>query len=171
MGAAADRLVVESGEGFRPSTSMRGMGVEFKVPAELTDGAFSIVEHPVDPRALVPPHVHRNEDEFSFVIEGEIGARIGDVEVVVGPGAYVAKPRGILHTFWNPTDRPARILEIISPAGFERYFAEAGAYFESIGDGEVDPMKVMEIAQRYDLAFDFSWVPELVERYGVKAPA
>jgi mannose-6-phosphate isomerase-like protein (cupin superfamily) len=168
MEASADRLVLEPGEGR--STRLGSIGVDFKLWGEQTGGAFSVVEHPVDPRGMVPPHLHAHEDEFSYVLEGEIGARVGDVELTVGPGAYVAKPRGILHTFWNPTDEPARILEIISPAGFENYFVELGEYFTSVGNGQRDPARIAEIAGRYDLAFDFSWIPELAEKHGLNAP-
>jgi mannose-6-phosphate isomerase-like protein (cupin superfamily) len=164
----AKELVVEAGEGA--STRLGGIGVVFKIPGEATGGAFSIVEHPVDARGVVPPHLHKNEDEYSFVIEGEIGARIGDEEVRVGPGAYVIKPRGILHSFWNPTDEPARILEIISPAGFEKYFAELGEYFESAGTEGPDPARIAEIAGRYDLTFDFAWFSEVIQRHGLTAP-
>jgi uncharacterized cupin superfamily protein len=57
-----------------------------------------------------------------YVLEGTIGARVGDREVVAGAGSYL-KPRG-LHTFWNAGPGPARLLEVIAPAGFETYFAE-----------------------------------------------
>jgi quercetin dioxygenase-like cupin family protein len=163
----AERLMIEPGQG--ESTRLGGIGVDFKIPAAATGGAFSIVEHPIDPRAVVPPHLHTNEDEFSYVIEGELGARQGHEEVQLGPGGYLLKPRGILHSFWNPTDRPARILEIISPAGFERYFKELGEYFASM-EGQPDPGRIAEIAGRYDLAFDFSWLPEIVERHGLTPP-
>ena len=82
---------------------------------------------PIGPGILAPPHIHTREDEFSYVLEGEIGARIGDEEVHATAGCYVLKPRNIWHTFWNPGPRPARIIEIISPAGFERFFAELAA--------------------------------------------
>ena len=77
------------------------------------------------PRALAAPlHRHNREDEYSFVLEGRMGALLGDDVVEAGPGDLVYKPRGQWHTFWNAGDEPARILEIISPAGFEQFFAE-----------------------------------------------
>jgi len=61
--------------------------------------------------------VQRDTDEYSYVIEGEVGARVGTDEVTARTGDYIFKPRRLPHTFWNPTDRPARLLEIIVPAG------------------------------------------------------
>jgi mannose-6-phosphate isomerase-like protein (cupin superfamily) len=117
------RLIVAAGEG--EVVLAGGFGVVSKVSGARTGGAFSIVEHPLEPGVLgAPPHTHANEDETSFVIEGEIGVMIGGEEVRAGAGSYVFKPRGVPHAFWNPGPEPARILEIISPAGFERYFEE-----------------------------------------------
>ena len=158
------RNVVMPGEG--PAVSLGGIGVVFKIDGSETGAAFSIVEHPVQPGALVPPHVHRREDEYSFVLEGEIGARIGDRDLSGGPGTYILKPRGVPHTFWNAGTTPARLLEIISPSGFERYFEEMAALIPA--DGLPDFEKVGELAARYDLAFvNPEWVPELTEKYGV----
>jgi mannose-6-phosphate isomerase-like protein (cupin superfamily) len=102
------RFVVKPGEGR--SVSLGGMGVVFKVSGVDTGGAFAIVEHPIEPGRLVLPHVHLREDEYSYVLEGTIGARVGDHEVTAGRGSYLFKPRGLMHTFWNagPRPRPAR---------------------------------------------------------------
>jgi CBS domain-containing protein len=76
------------------------------------------------PRALgAPLHRHTREDEFSYVLEGRVGTLLGDDVVYANPGDLVCKPRGQWHAFWNAGDDPARILEIISPAGFEQFFA------------------------------------------------
>ena len=88
-------------------------------------GGFSLVEHPMSPRALgAPLHRHSREDEYSFVLEGRVGALLGDEVAEGDPGDLIFKPRNQWHTFWNAGDTPARMLEIISPAGFEKYFAE-----------------------------------------------
>src|SRR5712691_7805113 len=84
-----------------------GVGVNFKVPAALTGGAIAVVEHPVLPHTLVPPHVHHAEDELSIVLEGRFGVRIGDQVFEAGRGAYIYKPRNVPHTFWNATDETA----------------------------------------------------------------
>ena len=101
------------------------LGVRFMIEGAQSGGNFALVEHPIGPRALAAPmHTHRYEDEYTYVLEGEIGVQVGE-EVLVGhPGDLIFKPRGVPHAFWNAADEPARALEIISPAGFERYFAE-----------------------------------------------
>ena len=77
------------------------------------------------PRALAAPlHRHTREDEYSYVLEGRMGALLGDDVVEAGPGDLVFKPRDQWHTFWNAGDEPCRILEIIAPAGFEGFFEE-----------------------------------------------
>src|SRR3954447_20664601 len=90
-------IIVKPGEGH--SVWLGGMGVVFKVSGADTGGAFAVVEHPIEPGRLILPHVHQYEDEYSYVLEGTIGARVGDREVVAGPGSYLIKPRGLMHSF------------------------------------------------------------------------
>ena len=105
--------------------NLLALGVRFMIEGATTGGAFSLVEHPLPPRALgAPVHTHRNEDEYSYVLEGRIGVQLGDEVLEAGPGDLVFKPRGIAHAFWNAGDEPARLLEMISPAGFENYFRD-----------------------------------------------
>ena len=92
--------VVQPGEG-RAGGLAPGVGVVFKIDGEDTGGALSIVEHPFAVGALVPPHIHTLEDEYSIVLEGEIGFRSEDQEVVLGAGGYIIKPRGEVHAMWN----------------------------------------------------------------------
>src|SRR3954454_9663302 len=105
------KIVVEPGEGA--SVSLGGVGVDFKIPAAMTGGAFAIVEHPLDPGRLIPPHIHHREDELSYVLRGEIGVRIGDRAHIAGPGSYVSKPPGIPHTSLNAGLEPAHLLDVI----------------------------------------------------------
>jgi mannose-6-phosphate isomerase-like protein (cupin superfamily) len=141
------------------------LGVRFLLDGDRTDGAFSLVEHPLPPRALgAPVHTHAHEDEYSYVLEGHVGVLIGDEELVAGPGELVLKPRGVRHAFWNAGDEPARLLELISPAGFEQYFREAASL---LAGPEPDTDAVAELAARYGLDLDFSTVPGLVERHGL----
>lgn len=108
-----------------------GMGVHFKVRGEQTGGSFAIVEHPIEPGVLVDPHIHQHEDELSFVLEGTVWARVGDQEIEAVAGSYIWKPRNVLHTLWNPGPGPSRILEVISPAGFERLFDHVAAMLQT----------------------------------------
>jgi mannose-6-phosphate isomerase-like protein (cupin superfamily) len=138
------------------------------IDGEESGGGFSLVEHPMSARALAAPlHRHAREDEYSYVLEGSMGALLGDEELVAGPGDLVFKPRNQWHTFWNAGDEPARILEIISPAGYEKFFDEL---VELGGVGAAEPEAVMELCARYELEMDPESVPGLVERFGLRFP-
>src|SRR5438046_1719188 len=118
-------------------------------------GGFSLVEHPMPPRSLgAPLHRHSREDEYSYVLEGRVGARLGE-EIVYGEaGDLIFKPRGQWHAFWNAGDEPARILEIISPAGFEGYFERL---IELFGAGDPpDPAALRAVAADHGLEIDLS---------------
>jgi mannose-6-phosphate isomerase-like protein (cupin superfamily) len=142
------------------------LGAVLMLGGDRTAGSLSLVEHPLQPRALGSPmHTHRNEDEYSVVLEGLVGAQIGEQTVEGGPGAVLVKPRGVPHAFWNATDRPARLLEIISPAGFEGYFAGLGEIFA--GQGPPDPGHLAELAERYGLDLDRDSVPRLAAAHGL----
>ena len=156
--------VVGPGEG--KAGFLGSIGVRFMIDGDEAGDRFSLVEHPMSPWALAAPlHRHSREDEYSFVIEGRMGALLGDEELVAGPGDLVFKPRDQWHTFWNAGDEPARILEIISPAGFEQFFAE----LDAMGGGlAADPDAVEALSQRYGLEMRPDTVPELIERLGVR---
>jgi mannose-6-phosphate isomerase-like protein (cupin superfamily) len=144
------------------------IGVRFMLDGPEAEERLSLVEHPMGPRALAAPlHRHNREDEYSFVLEGRMGALLGEEVVEAGPGDFVHKPRGQWHTFWNAGDEPARILEIISPAGFERFFAEL---VELGGVAAADPEVMGELCARYELEMQPDTVPGLVERFGVRFP-
>lgn len=145
------------------------IGVRFMVDAAQTDGGFSLVEHPMSAHALAAPlHRHLREDEYSYVLDGRMGAILGDDVVEAGPGDLVFKPRGQWHTFWNAGEAPCRILELIAPAGFEGFFAEL---VDLGGITKADPDVLHGLCDRYALEIDPSSVPGLVERFGVRFPA
>ena len=147
------------------SGSLGSIGVRFMIPGVDTEGAFSLVEHPLPPRRLAAPlHRHNREDEYSFVLEGRMGALLGDDVVEAGPGDLVYKPRGQWHTFWNAGDEPCRILEVIAPAGFEEFFEEL---VDAGGAVAAGPEKLGELGRRYGLDFQPDSVPELCARFGV----
>ena len=133
------------------------------VDAGDSGGGFSLVEHLMPPHALAAPvHRHTLEDEYSYVLEGRVGALLGEEEVFGGVGDLIFKPRNQWHTFWNAGDTPARILEIISPGGFEEAFREMHA----LGD-DLDPETMSGIAARYGVEADFERTMPVVERHGL----
>lgn len=161
---AAVRHVLGPDEG--EAVRLMALGVRFMIGGETTDGAFSLVEHPLPPRALgAPLHTHRNEDEYSYVLEGRIGVQLGDEVLEAGPGELVFKPRGVPHAFWNAGDEPARLLELISPAGFENYFRELAPLLAA---ADRDEAAIGEVVARYDLDIDFGTIPVLAERHGLR---
>ena len=148
-------------EGFLGS-----IGVRFIIDAADADERFSLVEHPMSPRALAAPlHIHTREDEYSFVLEGRMGALLGDQVVEAGSGDLVFKPRNQWHTFWNAGDEPCRILEIIAPAGFEDFFRELSDMGGAI---EADPDELTALGERYGLYFRLDSVPDLLDRFGLQ---
>ncbi|HKH16091.1 MAG TPA: cupin domain-containing protein [Solirubrobacteraceae bacterium] len=144
------------------------IGARLMIEGATSGGGFSLVEHPMSPRALAAPlHRHTREDEYSYVLEGRLGALLGD-EVIYGePGDLVFKPRDQWHTFWNAGDEPARILEIIAPAGFEQFFAEL---IDLGGVLSAGPDALAALCERYGLDMQPDTVPGLVERFGLVPP-
>jgi mannose-6-phosphate isomerase-like protein (cupin superfamily) len=148
-------------EGFLGS-----IGVRFMIDGSEAGERFSLVEHPMSPRALAAPlHRHAREDEYSFILEGRMGALLGDDVVEAGPGDLVFKPRNQWHTFWNAGDEPCRILEIISPAGFEHFFRELDGLGGAI---QANPDDLAALSARYGLEMQPETVPELLERFGLR---
>jgi quercetin dioxygenase-like cupin family protein len=144
------------------------IGVRFMIDGEETGGGFSLVEHPMSARALAAPlHRHTREDEYSYVLQGSVGALLGDDVVIGAAGDLIFKPRNQWHTFWNAGDGPARILEIISPAGFEHFFGEL---VDLGGVTRADPQTLVELCGRYELEMDPDSVPGLLDRFDLHFP-
>jgi quercetin dioxygenase-like cupin family protein len=156
--------VVRPGEG-RLADLGDGLGVAFKLAGGDTGGSIAVVEHPFAVGTYVSAHLHTREDEYSIVTEGEIGFRSGDREVVLGAGGYITKPRGELHAMWNAGSVPARMIEIISPAGFERFFRDVADLAEA---GTTDVSQFLALADAYGLQFgEPDWQPDVIRRYGL----
>ena len=135
----------------------------FMIDGAENSGRFALVQHLFEPKALAAPmHRHHNEDEYTYVLTGRIGAVLGDVELVGGPGDLIFKPRGQWHTFWNAGDEPATVLEIISPAGLEELFRSFGQLAE-----EPDPQTLAAMAAEYRCDLDFDATFPIIERHGL----
>ena len=148
------------------TVDLGSFSVRFMVWGEESGGGFSLVEHPISPRTLVAPlHRHANEDEYSYVLEGRMGAQLGDEVVYAEKGDLVFKPRDQWHTFWNAGDEPCRILEIISPGGFEHLFKEMADDPEAMA-GEA----VLALDARYGMEVDYESVERLCEEHELDFP-
>ena len=140
------------------------LGNRYLLRGDETGGRFALLEHTIPPRALAAPmHTHEREDEYSLVLEGRVGAQIGDDVVVAGPGELIRKPRGIPHAFWNAGDEEARLLELISPAGFEAYFTEMAPILNAAGPPDVAALG--EVQGRYGLTMDMTSVDRLAREH------
>ena len=159
----ASRVVaVQPGEG-RSADQLGGFGTDFKLMSADTGGQVAVVEHPFAVGTWVPPHSHSREDEFSIVVEGEIGFRSEDDEVVLGAGGYIVKPRHQVHAMWNAGRVPARMIEIISPGGFEGFFADLADLVEA---GTMTEDGAVVLAERYGLRYhDPAWMADVIRRY------
>ncbi|HEY8869445.1 MAG TPA: cupin domain-containing protein [Candidatus Limnocylindrales bacterium] len=146
-----------------------GIGVQFKVEGEWTGGAVSIVEHPVPAGAFALPHTHSKEDEISYVLDGTLGAEIDGEEMTIQAGQYLLKPRGLKHAFWNPTDKPARIIEVIAPAGLERFFRTMGTLRPVPGTEDFDTAMALVAERGVETHFDER--EAFLARHGLQAPA
>ncbi|WP_179166508.1 cupin domain-containing protein [Streptomyces sp. CB03238] len=150
----------EDGELYQPQ---QACGDRFLVNSREWGGHFSLVEHRLPPKVLAAPvHRHTHEDEFSFILEGSVGARFGDEEVVARPGDLVFKPRDEWHTFWNAGETPARLLEIISPGGLEELFR----WLDQLG-GEPSPEQLEQKARPYGCSTDMDATMALIAKHGL----
>jgi quercetin dioxygenase-like cupin family protein len=164
MPEAVSPKLVAPGEG--KSITLYGVRFGYKVEAADSGGSLALLEIDIPAGTLVKPHTHTREDEFSLVLAGTVGARVGDRVLEASRGAYLVKPRGTPHAMWNAGSDPARVIEILSPGGLERYFEELApilAHHEGAG-----PPQYYTLAQDYGITIEDEWVEELERTYGVK---
>ncbi|TVR97379.1 MAG: cupin domain-containing protein [Rhodospirillales bacterium] len=143
----------------RPQGATRHVGLLgdryiFRLTSEDTDGAFALVEAIVGPGHGTPPHVHTREDETFVILEGRIEFTVGDRTLTLAIGDTLFAPREVAHHFRNPTERPARMLSLITPGGFEAFLERAGTRLAGPDDappppGDQDIARVMALADDY----------------------
>jgi quercetin dioxygenase-like cupin family protein len=129
----------------------------FLVTGAETGGAYFAMEAIVAPGGGPPPHIHRDEDETFYVIEGEIEFLLGERIVSGSVGDFVNVPRGTLHRFANAGSERARLIITFSPAGIEKFFEETLDRAEDAGQAPPDNLE--EVAARYT---------EAAPRYGIE---
>jgi quercetin dioxygenase-like cupin family protein len=162
MSTAPTARLVPPGEGRR--VLLFAVQFDYKVTSADSGGALAALEVTIPPRTLVKPHNHSREDEYTVVLDGTVGARVGDRVVEAAAGASMAKPRGIPHAMWNAGPEPARVLEVLSPGGLEEYFEELAPALRA----KIPPAEYDALAARYGLTIVNEWIEELERTYGVK---
>jgi quercetin dioxygenase-like cupin family protein len=157
--------------GPEDGTAVPALGMVHKIDGMRLGGNLLVMEGVIPPGTLIHPHTHTREDECSFVLDGELQYLVGDEVCTVGPGSYVPKPRGVRHAFWNATAKPARVMEMHTPATFDLYYDELGALIQSHAHSLDALMSAFDqLAARYGVTVHRDDVPMLVERYGAPAP-
>lgn len=148
--------------------TVRLFGVEFSYKIESGDsaGTLAAMEVVIPPKTLVKPHNHANEDEFSLIMSGTVGLRVGDDISEASAGSYLVKPRGIPHAMWNASDEPVRVLEMVSPGGLEEYFEKLGPILAH-EDG-AGPKEYYALGEAYGITIMDDWIDELEQAYGIK---
>jgi quercetin dioxygenase-like cupin family protein len=164
MPEGPDAKVIAPDEGR--TVKLFGVRFDYKVESKDSGGTIAILEVTIPPRTLVKPHNHTREDEFSLILDGTVGVRVGDKVSEAGQGSYLVKPRGIPHAMWNATDQPVRVIEMLSPGGLEEYFEKLGPILAH-EDG-AGPKEYYELAETYGIAIMDDWIEELEKAYGVK---
>jgi quercetin dioxygenase-like cupin family protein len=130
-----------------------GDTMTFKATAAQTGGSMTAVEVLAAPGGGPPPHVHANEDEMWFVLDGEFEIFHGDETLRLTAGGFAFVPRGTLHRFENVGDRPARVLIVFTPGGFDRFFFEAG--LPVVEDEAAPPLGPAEIERSREAAIRY----------------
>jgi quercetin dioxygenase-like cupin family protein len=129
-----------------------GVTDRFQIEAQESGGHFALIEHRMATRALAAPlHLHTREDEYSYVLEGRVGALLGEQEFFGQAGDLIFKPRGQWHTFWNAGDAPARIFTLGAMPSFPD--PEALAALAAEYGGQVDFERTLPIIERHGLVF------------------
>jgi hypothetical protein len=125
-------------------------------------------EQPLQPRTLAGPlHRHEREDGFIHVVEGGIGAEVDGQVVHAGEGATIFVPRGMRHTFWNDTDESAKVLELFTPAGLERWFLDLA---EIVGSGSYSMTDIVESGRRFGTELELDSLEPLLTDHELQLP-
>jgi quercetin dioxygenase-like cupin family protein len=99
-----------------------GRRLLFKLRGEQSGGAMTVVQAEPGPGEGPPLHVHEHQDEWVYVLEGEMRIRLGDEVVPAPAGSFAFIPRGVAHTWQNTGPEPAVMLGALAPSGLERFF-------------------------------------------------
>jgi quercetin dioxygenase-like cupin family protein len=143
---------------IRSASEGRTIGIvgdvyRFLATGDETGGKYAMFEALVPPGGGPPPHVHSREEESFYVLEGEITFQVNGETIIARAGTFANMSIGSLHSFRNTTDKPARMIISVAPAGLEQMFFEIG---QPLSPGEParvptadDIAKLLAAAPRY----------------------
>jgi quercetin dioxygenase-like cupin family protein len=138
-------------------TKVRAYGdtAQIKLSGEETNGTMVVSLTSTPPGSGPPPHRHRNEDEMFLVVEGSIRYFAnGQWTEPLEPGSIVYTPRGAVHTFQNVGETPCRQYIIITPSGFEQFFARSAEIFAAARAGEPSDLpRIVALSGEYGIEF------------------
>jgi quercetin dioxygenase-like cupin family protein len=129
-------------------------------------GEISVCEFVIPPKSGgAPPHVHRHEDEYAYVLDGTLTILVGEQTHEAGPGTLAALTRGTVHGFWNATNEPVKTLFFVSGGGFEQFFdAVARSLREqppaSVRDANA---RIGAIAEHHEIELRPELIPEVAQ--------
>lgn len=127
-----------------------GLQIVGKIFSEDTNGAYSVIVSTTPPDGGAPPHIHEIEDELFYVLEGEFSFTCGEETFLAKPGAVVVLPKGKPHAFKNTGGTTGRMMNTITPGGFEQFFEEVDQLPKN---GPPDPVTLSNLAIKYKLRF------------------
>jgi quercetin dioxygenase-like cupin family protein len=143
-------IIRRPGEG--ETTALFGDTYVVKAAGEETGGALAVIEAALAPHSGgTPLHVNTLEDENYYVVAGTLTFRLGEGTFDAPAGTFVHIPKGIVHTHWNATDAPVRLLGFPAPAGFELFFADLAELLASMPPGPPDMGRMAAVYEKYGL--------------------
>lgn len=139
-------VTLDEGEAIKPF----GLNMQILVRADQTGGRLSVIVAEHKPGEGPPDHVHFNQEEVFYVLEGTYEVGVDGMTRTVGPGTFVYLPRHAVHTFKNVGTTTARMLDMSVPGGQDRYFKEISTL---AAEGGFAGANIVEISQRHDTNF------------------
>ncbi len=130
-----------------------GALLQSKAGGRETDGRFALLDQTMPPGYVVPRHIHLNEDEAWYLLEGSMTFYCGDHVIDAAERGFVFAPRGVAHTF-KVGARGARALTFAFPSGFGDFVAEMGEQAPELTippPASVDQRRLAEVAHKYGI--------------------